>query len=152
MLPVGGEAMNRVDEIRELVSHHTRMVADKATCNPLIIMEDFRVLLAEIDVLINERARLQNDLQAHCGDGGCIFGHGPGMHTNGGCRCLCELPLDVRVVMRRRVMLLRQERDRLARFADEVRPWLIGAVARERVPVKAAKSALVLLDETGGKA
>jgi hypothetical protein len=23
-----------------------------------------------------------------CGDGGCIFGHLGGMHTNGGCRCI----------------------------------------------------------------
>ena len=23
-----------------------------------------------------------------CTDGGCIFGHPGGMHTNGGCRCL----------------------------------------------------------------
>ena len=38
-----GDAMNRVDEIRELVSRHTRMVADKATCNPLVILEDFRL-------------------------------------------------------------------------------------------------------------
>ena len=22
-----------------------------------------------------------------CGDGGCIYGCKPGMHTNGGCRC-----------------------------------------------------------------
>lgn len=26
--------------------------------------------------------------QAGCGDGGCIFGHPGGQHTNGGCRCL----------------------------------------------------------------
>lgn len=25
-----------------------------------------------------------------CGDGGCIFGHPGGMHTNGGCQCLKE--------------------------------------------------------------
>jgi len=23
-----------------------------------------------------------------CSDGGCIYGHPGGMHTNGGCRCL----------------------------------------------------------------
>lgn len=25
-----------------------------------------------------------------CHDGGCVFGHPGGMHTNGGCRCLSE--------------------------------------------------------------
>lgn len=26
-----------------------------------------------------------------CSDGGCVFGHPGGMHTNGGCHCLDEL-------------------------------------------------------------
>lgn len=26
-----------------------------------------------------------------CGDGGCIFGHPGGMHTNGGCKCMREM-------------------------------------------------------------
>ena len=37
-----------------------------------------------------------------CSDGGCIFGHPGGMHTNGGCRCLEETdPVLLRRSLRR---------------------------------------------------
>ena len=44
-----------------------------------------------------------------CSDGGCIFGHPGGMHTNGGCHCLVlrgVKPLD-RVEMRKAILKFR---------------------------------------------
>lgn len=47
-----------------------------------------------------------------CGDGGCVFGHPGGMHTNGGCRCLDrrELAHDMEALLRVRtgISALRQ--------------------------------------------
>ncbi len=53
-----------------------------------------------------------------CSDGGCVFGHPGGMHTNGGCKCLMGEerrihPNDI-VRIRRSIRRLRQERDNLA--------------------------------------
>lgn len=40
-----------------------------------------------------------------CSDGGCVFGHPGGMHTNGGCECLKERNP---VQMRRQLMAMAQ--------------------------------------------
>jgi hypothetical protein len=57
-----------------------------------------------------------------CGDGYCVLliGRRAGQHTNGGCHCLREIPLDLR---RRILRKLRADQDQLAvwsRWADEV--------------------------------
>lgn len=38
-----------------------------------------------------------------CTDGGCVFGHAGGMHTNGGCACLKERDV---IQMKRYVMIM----------------------------------------------
>jgi len=49
-----------------------------------------------------------------CTDGGCIFGHPGGMHTNGGCRCLREIrPAGERLRLTRNIRALRAEIKRL---------------------------------------
>lgn len=49
-----------------------------------------------------------------CTDGGCLFGHPGGMHTNGGCECASELrPTWLRLKVMRNVRLLRAEIRRL---------------------------------------
>lgn len=49
-----------------------------------------------------------------CTDGGCIFGHPGGMHTNGGCACLKAVyPQSERHRLLRNVKLLRDEIKRL---------------------------------------
>ena len=50
-----------------------------------------------------------------CSDGGCVFGHPGGMHTNGGCKCI---PIgkafpDDRIRLRKAIAALRKERDEL---------------------------------------
>ena len=50
-----------------------------------------------------------------CGDGGCVFGHGGGMHTNGGCRCLPSLgrtTSDDRVALRDKIFALVEYADK----------------------------------------
>jgi len=48
-----------------------------------------------------------------CSDGGCIFGHPGGMHTNGGCHCLkLKMTPDDRVYLRKQITLLRWDRNR----------------------------------------
>lgn len=46
-----------------------------------------------------------------CTDGGCIFGHPGGMHTNGGCACVKELRMEPEMRMRfiRNIRLLREK-------------------------------------------
>ena len=45
-----------------------------------------------------------------CTDGGCIFGHPGGMHTNGGCHCLRDVrPTTQRLRLMRNVHLLVKE-------------------------------------------
>jgi hypothetical protein len=58
-----------------------------------------------------------------CGDGYCVLLIGPraGQHTNGGCHCLREIPLELR---RRIIRKLRADRDQLtawSQWADELR-------------------------------
>jgi len=49
-----------------------------------------------------------------CTDGGCVFGHPGGMHTNGGCSCLREVrPTELRLRFLRNISLLRAEIRRL---------------------------------------
>ena len=39
--------------------------------------------------------------EAGCSDGGCVFGHPGGMHTNGGCECMKERnPVRMRMQLR----------------------------------------------------
>ena len=52
-----------------------------------------------------------------CSDGGCVFGHPGGMHTNGGCRCLAELPPEKRVRVRNGI---RQMREALEEISDPI--------------------------------
>jgi len=57
-----------------------------------------------------------------CGDGYCVLLIGPraGQHTNGGCHCLREIPLELR---RRIIRKLRADQGALAawsRWADEL--------------------------------
>lgn len=56
-----------------------------------------------------------------CTDGGCIFGHPGGMHTNGGCRCLRSIgPLsETSRRVHRNILLLRQEIERLREQSEE---------------------------------
>jgi hypothetical protein len=56
--------------------------------------------------------RLYSDVG--CGDGGCVFGTHPGMHTNGGCRCLHETNP---AVLRRRIRQLAEVANVLATLA-----------------------------------
>jgi len=45
-----------------------------------------------------------------CSDGGCVFGHPGGMHTNGGCRCLKEIrPFAERIRIERNIRALMDE-------------------------------------------
>ena len=44
-----------------------------------------------------------------CGDGGCVVERPTGMHTNGGCRCLQELPPNKRLRVRLMLERLRKE-------------------------------------------
>lgn len=49
-----------------------------------------------------------------CTDGGCVFGHPGGMHTNGGCSCLRNLqPVGERLRIMRNIRALRAEIQRL---------------------------------------
>ncbi len=48
-----------------------------------------------------------------CGDGGCVWGHPGGMHTNGGCRCLQDLPMPKRHQAMKNIRALRAEIRRL---------------------------------------
>lgn len=49
-----------------------------------------------------------------CTDGGCIFGHPGGMHTNGGCACIKEIrPTELRLRFQRNIQMLRAEIRRL---------------------------------------
>ena len=48
------------------------------------------------------------DIQA-CTDHGCIYGHPGGMGTNGGCKCLYELPLDKRRRAEQNIRALRAQ-------------------------------------------
>lgn len=62
-----------------------------------------------------------------CGDNSCIFGSTGGMATNGGCRCLSEMPrhaLTDRLRVQRGIMALRE---RLAEDA-KVRAGLVAAL------------------------
>lgn len=63
--------------------------------------------------------RVATRLYGHvgCSDGGCVFGHPGGMHTNGGCQCLKERGA---YVLRRTVMQLSQVARTLAAICDEV--------------------------------
>jgi hypothetical protein len=50
-----------------------------------------------------------------CSDGGCVFGHPGGMHTNGGCKCIpirFHSPHE-RIQLRKAIVALRKERDKL---------------------------------------
>lgn len=54
-----------------------------------------------------------------CTDGGCIFGHPGGMHTNGGCACMRELrPFAFRRRMVQNIQLYRREILRLKQEAN----------------------------------
>ncbi len=49
-----------------------------------------------------------------CTDGGCVFGHPGGMHTNGGCHCLHDIrPAGERLRITRNVYLLVKEVEKL---------------------------------------
>jgi hypothetical protein len=51
-----------------------------------------------------------------CGDNSCMFGAPGGMGTNGGCRCLEDVPRERRMAVRKAVHTLRTD---LARVTDE---------------------------------
>lgn len=51
-----------------------------------------------------------------CSDGGCVFGHPGGMHTNGGCQCLQERN---QAQMRRQLMAMAQVARTLAAVNGE---------------------------------
>ena len=56
-----------------------------------------------------------------CSDGGCIFGHKRGMHTNGGCRCLQrDMSQDQYMRVKRGINFLRQENERLNKEVDHL--------------------------------
>jgi hypothetical protein len=40
--------------------------------------------------IVNRVARRLFGDNIGCSDGGCVFGHQGGMHTNGGCQCMKE--------------------------------------------------------------
>ncbi len=51
----------------------------------------------------------------HCTDGGCVFGHPGGMHTNGGCKCLPQrnrVTFEERRELDRKVRGMRAELER----------------------------------------
>lgn len=58
-----------------------------------------------------------------CGDGGCVFGHPGGMHTNGGCRCFAVSndKREMREMMRnarKAIYFLRAEVDELKELLE----------------------------------
>ena len=61
-----------------------------------------------------------------CGDGGCVVERPTGMHTNGGCKCLMDLPMDTR---RRVRAAFKRLRDKLA--TAKAQP---AVVVREEIP------------------
>lgn len=96
-------------------------------------------------------------VQISCGDGGCVFGHPGGMHTNGGCKCLMGImPHDRRLSLRDRIRALRAERDQARAECDEWEGVLRGieskheAVKAERDQARAElDSALTELEQYG---
>lgn len=60
-----------------------------------------RKLDRDARILVNEVARAAFP-GAGCTDGGCVYGHRGGMHTNGGCGCIKETdPIALRRHIRR---------------------------------------------------
>lgn len=54
-----------------------------------------------------------------CSDGGCVFGHPGGQHTNGGCHCLDGLHVGVwRTRVRSGILALRKKNDQLREDLD----------------------------------
>ncbi len=52
--------------------------------------------------------------QHGCSDGGCVFGHPGGMHTNSGCKCIpTTFGAYERTQLRITILSLRNERDNL---------------------------------------
>lgn len=70
--------------------------------------------------------------QAGCGDGGCIFGHPGGQHTNGGCRCLTSDIHDTRIVARQLALIGRE-------LAKEL---VVAQEAKAAEPVEATQSGI----------
>lgn len=61
-----------------------------------------------------------------CTDGGCIFGHPGGMHTNGGCHCLSDIrPTEERLRIARNVHLLVKEIEHLRAYQQQMNGILI---------------------------
>ena len=59
-----------------------------------------------------------------CSDGGCVFGHPGGMHTNGGCHCIrLKMIPDERVRLRKAIKSLLDERDNLAATVKNMLEW-----------------------------
>lgn len=78
-----------------------------------------------------------------CSDGGCLLRIKPlGMHTNGGCRCLRDLPKDLQRAIKRKLSVLRDEiaegreqRDILleaAKLALREIEWMLSAFPERR--------------------
>lgn len=85
----------------------------------------------------------------HCSDGGCVFGHPGGQHTNGGCKCLMPGRL-TRFEIARRVRVLLDGRDALREsLLDQVdgREWVAECGAQQKRASEAEAEVLRLLAE-----
>lgn len=78
-----------------------------------------------------------------CTDGGCMWGHPGGMHTNAGCRCEKDLRRSLDLAAARRVIMnaraQQKEIARLTRERDEARAELEAAISHYRVELEAAR-------------
>jgi hypothetical protein len=63
-----------------------------------------------------------------CSDGNCILRNEPlRVHTNGGCRCLRDIPTQLRIAIHRRIRGQQAEIERLRaeneRLREDIREW-----------------------------
>jgi hypothetical protein len=85
-----------------------------------------------------------------CSDGGCIFGHPGGMHTNGGCNCLRAIPTKDRIKIVRNIMAMWHHiDDQTARYArlKTILHDVRNIIASDSVEYDDISNALRMIDE-----
>lgn len=90
-----------------------------------------------------------------CTDGGCMWGHPGGMHTNAGCRCEKDLRRSLDLAAARRVIMnARAQQKEIARLtreraevAAELGLWKQSALANVRALIEARRDVVRLRDE-----
>ena len=80
------------------------------------------------------------------GDGGCVIERPKGAHTNGGCKCLQELPPAKRIRVRKRLIDFAKLLHELDEHADMIRE----SYRNDPGPECCASTATVLVDSLDG--